>query len=340
MKLTKIVWDELGPDLLGGKFSLPYSVDFSTLADGPLPSRLSGATWAISSGKAVNTPTLLGELVADGGLEAWISATNLTSWSETLNGTSTINQETTEHHGGSNCARLDIDASNNIAQIYQTLTAAVANWLHIQWYAKGSDAAATGGVQISRANIANFSAAPGVAWALHIASGIITTANPQPFFKPGSAASKSLYFDDITAELLSTPTLFATLPETIANVRVKANCNIAAESLAGVVSKLDSKTNPQNYVVLSHDGRDSLQLVKVVAGAPAVVATVGSLAYVAGAGVELRWTANDTVQMFYNDSKKGTDQTISDAGIIANKIHGAFSTYGGNSLDSFFAEAA
>lgn len=60
----------------GGEF-LPYLINFATLPDGALPNPWTGATWSISGGRLINTPTLNGELLTDGALENWISATNL-----------------------------------------------------------------------------------------------------------------------------------------------------------------------------------------------------------------------------------------------------------------------
>lgn len=41
------------------------------------------------------------------------------------------------------------------------------------------------------------------------------------------------------------------------------------------------------------------------------------------------------VRVYYNNALIGTEQTVTDAGIISNNKHGLFSTYSGNSLDNF-----
>jgi len=58
-------------------------------------------------------------LLTDGGLNEWDDADNLTRWSKTENGTSTVNREATEKIEGDYSCRLDIDASNSVCQIYQ-----------------------------------------------------------------------------------------------------------------------------------------------------------------------------------------------------------------------------
>jgi len=61
------------PVLMGGGFRVPYTIDFTALPDGALPSGLTGATWAISSGAAINTPTLGDEIILDGDIETAIA---------------------------------------------------------------------------------------------------------------------------------------------------------------------------------------------------------------------------------------------------------------------------
>ena len=43
---------------------------------------------------------------------------------------------------------------------------------------------------------------------------------------------------------------------------------------------------------------------------------------------------SNSVTLFYNNAKIGATQTVSDAGITSNTIHGIFDTYG-NSIDNF-----
>ena len=62
-----------------------------------------------------------------------------------IGGTSTVNQETVVIHGGSNSARLDIDASNSTAQFYQTFASiAVGKWVQISYWLRSSAVGKTG----------------------------------------------------------------------------------------------------------------------------------------------------------------------------------------------------
>lgn len=81
------------------------------------------------------TPT---EVSTDGGLENWNSTTDLTSWTENIAGSSTVNRETSGVHGGTYCARFDIDASDNIAGIYQTVVLPVSTWCTLSFWYKNS----------------------------------------------------------------------------------------------------------------------------------------------------------------------------------------------------------
>lgn len=60
--------------------------------------------------------------VTDGGFDNWASATNLTSWTEALGGTSTINREATTKRSGAYAVRGDVDAGDNDAYISQAVT--------------------------------------------------------------------------------------------------------------------------------------------------------------------------------------------------------------------------
>jgi hypothetical protein len=87
------------------------------------------SNFTISGGYAINTPTLSSTLLTDGELENWTTVTNLTSWTETVAGTSTVNKELSITDGSTTAARLDVDASNSGASIDQTIT----NTILVPW---------------------------------------------------------------------------------------------------------------------------------------------------------------------------------------------------------------
>jgi hypothetical protein len=106
------VWYEILKPPSSGSSGSP--ITFTSYGSGAAPitdNSAAATTWTQAYGN---------ELLTDGGLEAWDSATNLTSWTEVLAGTSTVNREGTEKHGGTYSCRFDIDADNANAEIDQT----------------------------------------------------------------------------------------------------------------------------------------------------------------------------------------------------------------------------
>lgn len=103
------------------------SIDFMAPADATGYGLYIGKNSAASSSIYLDDISLLEfqetlgpELLTDGGLETWASATDLTNWIEYKAGTSTVNREATEKHGGTYSCRCDVDASNSEARIRQT----------------------------------------------------------------------------------------------------------------------------------------------------------------------------------------------------------------------------
>lgn len=68
------------------------------------------------------TGTFSGDAITDGAFENWASATDATSWYEHIPAGSTVHQGTINPHGGTYCAKLDINAGGDIVLIGQQLT--------------------------------------------------------------------------------------------------------------------------------------------------------------------------------------------------------------------------
>lgn len=77
-----------------------------------------------------------GRVDTDGDMEIWASATNLTNWTETIAGTSTINRESVVVKSGTYSCRMDIDASSSGAQIEQTITLIPGQLYEISFWVK------------------------------------------------------------------------------------------------------------------------------------------------------------------------------------------------------------
>jgi hypothetical protein len=283
-------------------FSLPYSVDFSTLPDGPLPSRFTGSTWAVVGGKAINAPLLGNEMVTDGGLENWISATNLTSWSESLTGTSTINQETSIVHGESSALRLDIDASNSNSNVSQSLPGMLAGWVLVDWWGRSSVSGKQLSVSLSSSS-KGVNRDPGTAWTHYKDWLLRPSAAGNIFLQRGtSSASSSLYHDDASAKNGSG--LVAVLPKAnTPNLKVKVSGTITPGIPIGGAIYLDGSQT--SGVVFAHNGVNAILSQKLNGTYTILIDTVATL----GNGIELR-KAGTTVKIYCNDIQISTDKTL------------------------------
>jgi len=315
------------------KRSLPYEIDFSILGDGVLPSPWVGSTWAISSGVVANTPTMGSELLTDGAVENWTDPNNLTSWSEFTAGTSTVNQEGAVVHGGASSGRLDIDAGNNAAEFYQTISNSVGDWVYIDHWHRSSASGKTGYAKLGSGSTIN-ATNPGTTWTNYV--NIPRAAGANTFVECINAvsASASQYFDDISAKILTIGTLISYYNNPIAGVgAAKSNWTGGTNHPFGTIGWWDAANPLQNCILAYHDGTSAV-LQKYVGATMTQLLRV-TAAYSAGASVEIRRTAPTTFQLFYNDVQRGADQTISDAAIVNNKYFGMFSVKASNTCASF-----
>ena len=142
--------------------------------------------------------------------------------------------------------------------------------------------------------------------------------------------------DNASAKQITISDMFATLSGLKTSATLSVNATIPQDTPAGVVGWLDSYTSPANYILCFHNG-ETLTLIKVVAGV--VTSLINTAAtYAAGAQIKMKGTrsgSNLLVTAHYNGAQIGTQQTISDAGIIDNTRHGMFSTNEGNTIEQF-----
>lgn len=327
--------------MLGGAASvIPYTLNPATLPDGALPAPLTGATWAISSGVIVNTPTEGAELLTDGGCENWTTANNLTSWTETIQagGTSTVNQEGTVKRSGSYSARLDIDAAGKFVDLAQVPTLALGDWAIMRSYLRANGDNKTIGLRAENQLPGTITESPpNGSFGLKIFSFVKkTAAGFAVSHRTVGSANTSFYIDDMSVKKQTTSTLMATMNAAASLVTVKGAWSIVSGSLAGVVINLDSAASPLNFIFAVHNGQTAITLIKCVNGTYTSVLSNAATTYVANANVEIRHTATTTYQLWYNGAQIGTDQTIDEPTIYNNTLCGTFSTWGGNSLNRFF----
>ncbi|MFN8470401.1 MAG: hypothetical protein U0X20_32910 [Caldilineaceae bacterium] len=280
---------------------------------------------------ATPVPVLGAELLANGDFETWASATDAGTWTEQVAGTSTVNRDGTEQRGGTYCARLDVDGSNNQARIYQTRGSLTAGtWYLATAYVKAS-APAKSAVLTWNGQASNIT--PGTSYQMVAVINRASGTSHDLIIGKNSAANASLYLDDISLKAITLASMFSTRPYGT-HVTVKAQATVVAGTRAGVICNLDSASSPANFVIGSHDGTTA-RLTKNVAGTYTELIST-AVSYVAGAYLEIRRPAGgDIWQLFYNGSQVGADQTISDAAIKAATLAGMFNTYHGNVLAGF-----
>jgi hypothetical protein len=113
-----------------------------------------------------------------------------------------------------------------------------------------------------------------------------------------------------------------------------------ANNQTGLVLALDSVASPANYVEVYYDFSDgSVKCVKTVVGTPTSLIDV-TTTYVAGAQLRAILDHDSTagelkLKVYYNNALIGTEQTISDAGIVGNTRHGIMSVDSANTLENF-----
>lgn len=311
----------------GGGLS-SFSDDFER-GDGAVGNGWVGTTGAIVSGKLVITPTYGSELVTDGNMELG----TLTNW--IASGTPTTREKSTNQaHGGTQSLRLIADANGEGART-SNIVSVTGQWYRFTgWLYAIGGISATFGHNIGASNISLISMA--AAWTQKTLTRwelAGTNRNVRCLLNIGEA-----YFDDVSMKAIAASSMIITREPTQADTIAKATWTIPEGVQAGVVVNVDSVSNPQNYVCAIVNrieaGAATLYLIKFVAGVPTEV-TTGTITYSAGAAIEIRKTGT-TYKAFYNDIQVSTDQTISDAGIISNTIHGAIATDPSATADGFF----
>lgn len=323
----------MGLQRQGSEQALPYSVDFTTLPDGALPAKISaGATWAVSGGKAVNSPAWGAELLTDGGVETWTSATNLTNWTEAIGGTSTVNREGTDKHGGSYSCREDVDASNTDAAISQSVTAAAGAWLLNSFWCKASASGKTIRPGINGTGpTPTATRDPGTTWTNYIDNYRTSGANPTISYRRATASSASVYFDDISIKAATNAEMFALYDAKTPYLKASVTGTLVKGAFLGVAAAMNAA---KTYGLVAFAQGTNCQLWSVINGVWTNLVS-GTLVTLTNIIVEIRMLNTNIAQLWINNGQVGTDQTITDGTILSSTNVGMFSTYSGNTITSF-----
>jgi len=289
-----------------------YSDTFGS--DSSLSSSWTGSTWSVSGGKAVNTPTLGSELITNGAFDSdttWFKGTNWSISDGALHATSAPNTSTTS----------------------QSFSGSAQNWYYTQFnisnYSSGSVrsyAGSNGGISPTY----NTNGAK-------LYTSRFLTGGASSFYLEANGSTNIYDIDDVSLKSLTLSSLFSTVSTSKKDVVASADVTLTAGTQAGIVTNLDSAGTPANFLVAYHNGTN-VYLDKNVGGTYTNLISAAAT-YSSGAKLEVRTYHSDAntlkVSVYYNGTIVGTEQTVTDAGIISNTIHGMFSTYSGNTLDNF-----
>jgi hypothetical protein len=298
-----------------------------------------GSTYAIASNLAAGSPTLGSELLTNGGMEAAYSSGVANGW--TAVGGS-LSEETTIVHGGSSSQKT---TGGDAGGVKQNITGDLTTGTWYQgsgWFynnpAGNKDLFVFDGTNLFYSPQNSLTQA----WTQFFMVFRSTTNAPGgSYFQVDRYPSGSAgYFDDNSLKAITLDSMFSTVNTSAAdNLSIESKLVMTFGTAAGVVLNLDNTSTPANYVIAYKDrmgttGTGNVHLDKVVGGTVTPLIDV-AVSYSANAIIKVTRNGN-TYKLYYNGTQRGTDQTISDAGITGNTIHGLFTTYSGNTFDNFY----
>lgn len=288
---------------------------------------LNQGTWTIGAASATNAPNPGSELLTNGDFANW-TADNPDNWTvvgESGNDPEVSEVGSGEAHGGSGTGAANFFNTSTANQPTILQSAGVVG----NWYAHEVD--------ISSLTNGDMRVESGGTNSLTMAS--VATHRRSLRQTDNSIFILRVIGDpvDITADSYSVKQLALNELITVQDVGasdVIAASKIAAHTygtLAGLAVCVDDHDNPQNMVIVSHNGVQVVVEKRVAGTWSSVSSTVAAFS----ASAELRVEkSGSTFEIYYNGSLIKTD-TISDAGIISNTQHGLFSTYSANTLTDF-----
>jgi hypothetical protein len=313
--------------------------DTFTRANGAIGTAETGQTWTgstatVSSNKAVITPTEGSDILTNAGFEAPYTGGLANGWA-LAEGTPTVTEETTIKYGGSSSQKFVTVVGGTGIKQASAPALTIGTWYSASVYvypSTGNHFYSMIGWDGTAAMIAKNANLTSDQWSNIVGTG--RAKNTGSYIRiTESYAGSTNYLDDFTLKPLTLSSLFASLTYNgSTDLTVQTDATITSGTQAGVVMNLDSASSPANFVIAYHDGTNA-HLEKAVAGVYTSLIDT-AVAYSAGATIKIV-KIGTTYQLFYNGSQVGADQTITDAGIISNTLHGLFSTYSGNTLDNF-----
>lgn len=328
----------------------PIASDSFTRADGPLgvtdgaghaeANGGSGKTWlhdvgawAISTNKAVGTPTEGAEDATNGNME---TGDPPTGWDPTL---ATLDGVADERTGGSGAQSMSIvNLGGGAGKASQALDNGAGTWVYVTgWGRRVTNASALVRVMTPAFAVTlGFASVSGTSWASILFTCRLTAA--ACLIVPGCStitAADEARYDDISVKPLTLSSLFSSLQA--GSVNCKARAKIAAltsGTQAGVVARLDDAATPANFIIAYMDGTN-LKIDECVGGTYAALGTAAK-AFTANDEIELHLSGS--AYRCYHITAAGVATLIASGTTNVNPggtLHGLFSTYASNTFGGF-----
>lgn len=287
---------------------------------------------AISSNTNVITPSLGGEMWDTG---AATIDTGTYHWAGL--GTNTIEND-------SSTLKVTYNGNSSGAQDYLRDTYDLSSDLSIDtWYGLSIDVKSDGSRSLGasvydgttyHSGILSASASFDTKYITYRAS---STTNMRVFAPTGMGTGTIGWVDNLSLKPLTLSSLFSSVSTSDTDVIADADVTLTAGTQAGIVTNLDSTSSPANFLIAYHNG-SKVYLDKNVGGTYTSLINTAKT-YSEGATLRVITYHSDAntlkVRVYYNNTLVGSEQTVTDAGIISNTKHGLFSTYEGNTFDNF-----
>lgn len=307
---------------------LPFSDDFNR-ANGAIGNPWLGATYTISSNKAINTPVTFGaEDITNGNME---SGDPPDSW---VADAATLASEADERTGGAGSASISV-TNDGAAKGYaeQALDLPDGTWIYLDLYAKRITGNIGWNISQSDDTVILSSGSTSASWVQKFMTTRLVGAGCKVrVYTNTTNPGDESRFDDVSVKAMTLSELFSSLSVSTQDVVADVDVVRAAGHMAGLVLCLDDVATPANFLIAYHDGT-RVYLVKCVAGTyTTLIASAGG--YSSGATLRVI-KSGVSVELWYDGNKVGATQTVNDAGVKDNKIHGLFSTYSANTLDNY-----
>lgn len=314
----------------------PFTDGFA--ADGALGADWTGATWTVSGGKAINTPTLGAERLTNSEFTA-----DTTGWAGS-NATITRRDYATspdiDPTGGADEFGLEVERTG--ANAGATMNPAV-NLTVGQFYRFAARAySPSGNTYVNTCSLrggpwftgGSYKTTAEDTWQTLIVASRATAASAAGVLENLSTTTgDKAHFDAASVKQATLSECMATVGNCSPDIDISVKITRSTRAACGLVLCVDSAVAPLNFIIGWIDGGDRLTVEKCVGGTWTNL-FLANITYVAGAALRLV-KSGSTVTAYYNGAQVNVPQTVSDAGIVNNTRHGMFSTDPTVSMDDF-----